>query len=29
MNHQEAKLILQAYHPDGQDASDPFFAEAL
>ena len=29
MNHQEAKLILQAYHPDGQDASDPFFAGAL
>lgn len=29
MNHQEAKLILQAYHPDGKDASDPFFAEAL
>jgi len=29
MNNQEAKLILQAYRPDGQDAADPFFAEAL
>jgi anti-sigma factor RsiW len=29
MNNQEAKLILQAYRPDGLDASDPFFAEAL
>lgn len=29
MNNQEAKLILQAYRPDGQDASDPLFAEAL
>lgn len=29
MNNQEAKLILQAYHPDGRDAADPFFAEAL
>jgi hypothetical protein len=29
MNNQEAKLILQAYRPNGQDASDPFFAEAL
>ena len=29
MNNQEAKLILQAYRPGGQDASDPFFAEAL
>lgn len=29
MNNQEAKLILQGYRPDGRDASDPFFAEAL
>ncbi|HSY42805.1 MAG TPA: hypothetical protein VK811_02770 [Candidatus Acidoferrum sp.] len=29
MNNQEAKLILQAYRPNGQDASVPFFAEAL
>lgn len=29
MNNQEARLILQAYHPDGRDAADPFFAEAL
>ena len=29
MNNQEAKLILQAYRCDGQDASDPLFAEAL
>jgi uncharacterized membrane protein YbaN (DUF454 family) len=29
MNNQEAKLILQAYRPGGQDASDPLFAEAL
>ena len=29
MNNQEAKLILQAYRPNGQDAADPFFAEAL
>ena len=29
MNNQEAKLILQAYRPNGQDASNPFFAEAL
>ena len=29
MNNQEAKLILQAYHPGGRDASDPLFAEAL
>lgn len=29
MNNQEAKLILQAYRPNGQDASDPLFAEAL
>lgn len=29
MNHLEAKLILQAYRPGGEDASDPFFREAL
>src|ERR1700757_567368 len=29
MNNQEAKLILQAYRPNGLDASDPLFAEAL
>ncbi len=29
MNNQEAKLILQAYRPGGEDASDPLFAEAL
>jgi hypothetical protein len=29
MNNQEAKLILQAYRADGQDAADPFFAGAL
>ena len=29
MNNQEAKLILQAYRPGGQDASDPLFADAL
>ena len=29
MNNQEAKLILQAYRADGQDAANPFFAEAL
>jgi len=29
MNNQEARLILQAYRPDGRDASDPLFAEAL
>jgi uncharacterized membrane protein YbaN (DUF454 family) len=29
MNNQEAKLILQAYRPNGPDASDPFFTEAL
>ncbi|HEX3628119.1 MAG TPA: hypothetical protein VH280_22135 [Verrucomicrobiae bacterium] len=29
MNNQEAKLILQGYRPNGQDAADPFFAEAL
>jgi len=29
MNNQEAKFILAAYRPGGQDASDPLFAEAL
>ncbi|HXI69280.1 MAG TPA: hypothetical protein VNN22_02870 [Verrucomicrobiae bacterium] len=29
MNNVEAKLVLQAYRPDGKDASDPFFREAL
>jgi hypothetical protein len=29
MNTQEAKFILQAYRPGGQDAGDPQFAEAL
>ena len=29
MNNQEAKLILQAYRPGGQDASDPLFTDAL
>jgi hypothetical protein len=29
MNNHEAKLILQAYRPGGQDASDPFFTDAL
>lgn len=29
MNNEEAKLILQAYRADGQDASDPQFREAL
>jgi hypothetical protein len=29
MNHLGAKLILQAYRPSGDDASDPFFREAL
>jgi len=29
VNNQEAKLILQAYRPGGEDASDPLFAEAL
>jgi hypothetical protein len=29
MNNQEAKLILQTYRPNGLDASDPFFAEAM
>ncbi|HZQ46965.1 MAG TPA: hypothetical protein VFC07_08140 [Verrucomicrobiae bacterium] len=29
MNTQEAKFILQAYRPGGEDAGDPQFAEAL
>lgn len=29
MNNQEAKLILQAYRTNGEDAPDPMFAEAL
>jgi hypothetical protein len=29
MDNQQAKLILTAYRPHGQDADDPFFAEAL
>jgi hypothetical protein len=29
MNNEEAKLILQAYRPGGQDANDPRFGEAL
>src|SRR6185295_12013962 len=29
MNNQEAKFILGAYRPDGSDATDPMFAEAL
>ncbi|GAB4176011.1 MAG: hypothetical protein Fur0032_15860 [Terrimicrobiaceae bacterium] len=29
MDNEQAKLILQAYRPGGEDASDPFFAEAL
>jgi len=29
MKNQEAKFILGAYRPDGQDAGDPMFAEAL
>jgi hypothetical protein len=29
MNIEEAKLILSAYRPDGQDAGDPEFQEAL
>ena len=29
MNEQEARLILQAYRPGGQDQSDPHFSEAL
>ena len=29
MDNQEAKFILSAYRPNGQDANDPRFAEAL
>ena len=29
MNNQEARFILGAYRPDGRDAGDPMFAEAL
>lgn len=29
MDNEKAKLILQAYRPNGADASDPLFAEAL
>ncbi len=29
MNNQEAKLILKAYRPGGQDAADPLVTEAL
>lgn len=29
MHNEEAKLILQAYRPGGEDADDPFFSEAL
>jgi hypothetical protein len=29
MNIEEAKMILSAYRPDGQDAGDPQFQEAL
>ncbi len=29
MNNDHAKLILSVYRPHGQDAPDPFFAEAL
>ena len=29
MNNQEAQLILRAYRPGGEDASDPIMAEAL
>lgn len=29
MDNQQAKLILSAYRPGGEDATDPFFAEAL
>lgn len=29
MNNEEAKFILHAYRPDGADAADPGFAEAL
>ena len=29
MNNQEATLLLHAYRPNGQDADDPRFSEAL
>lgn len=29
MDKQEARLLLQSYRPDGRDAGDPAFAEAL
>ena len=29
MNNEEAKFLLQAYRPDGRDAQDPQFIEAL
>jgi len=29
MDNEQAKLILQAYRPGGEDADDPFFCEAL
>jgi hypothetical protein len=29
MDNNHAKLILQAYRPGGEDASDPFFVDAL
>src|SRR5437867_8043687 len=29
MDNREAKFILNAYRPGGEDASDPLFAEAL
>jgi hypothetical protein len=29
MDNEQAKLILQAYRPGGEDANDPFFFEAL
>ena len=29
MDNDQAKLILQAYRPNGADAADPFFADAL
>ena len=29
MNHHEAKFLLRAHRPDGSDANDPVFADAL
>ena len=29
MNHDEAKFILRAYRPGGQDTDDPRFAEVV